>query len=397
MKKIIIISQAMEVGGAEKALLGLLEQFDTSKYLVDLFLLRHSGELMKYIPSGIRLLPENPSYATLAKPITKCFGSHQYMIGVGRLYGKAKTQMYKLKHGVLNVEAIEDLYSHKYTFQFMPMINEEEYDLAISFLAPHYIVINKVKAKKKIGWIHTDYETLELDAKSEMKMWEKLDHIISISNSVTDSFLKEFPQLKNKIVLVQNIFPMNYLNSLISSDNAEKEMPNNGSIRLLSVGRFCKAKNFDSIPEICRHIIDFGLEVMWYIIGYGQEEELIREKIKEYGMEKRVVILGKRINPYPYYKQCDIYVQPSRFEGKCVSVIEAQMMQKPVIITNFSTSCSQLRDGIDGIIVPMDPNECAKGIAALIKNPNKMRELTCACSAMTYVNKNEIDKIYALI
>ena len=88
-----------------------------------------------------------------------------------------------------------------------------------------------------------------------------------------------------------------------------------------------------------------------------------------------VIILGKKENPYPYIKACDIYIQPSRYEGKAVTVREAQMLNKPVIITNFLTAKSQLEDGFDGIIVPMDNEKCAEGIISLIKNERLRDEL----------------------
>ena len=109
------------------------------------------------------------------------------------------------------------------------------------------------------------------------------------------------------------------------------------------------------------------MNVKWYLIGLGPDEELIRKKIEETGMQEHVIILGKKENPYPYMKACDIYVQPSRHEGKCVAVREAQILGKPVIITNYETSVSQLKDGYDGVIVSMDNEKCAQGIAEVIQ------------------------------
>ena len=85
-------------------------------------------------------------------------------------------------------------------------------------------------------------------------------------------------------------------------------------------------------------------------------------------MENNVILLGKQANPYPYILWCDCYIQPSRFEGKSVAVKEAQMLGKPVIITNYNTAPSQLENGVDGIIVPQDNEGCAKGIYEIITN-----------------------------
>lgn len=88
------------------------------------------------------------------------------------------------------------------------------------------------------------------------------------------------------------------------------------------------------------------------------------QKITEAGMQERVIILGKKDNPYPYMRACELYVQPSRYEGKAVTVREAQLLGKPVVITSYATSASQLEDGVDGVVVPMDNAGCAAGIAA---------------------------------
>ena len=53
MKKILIVSHALELGGAERSLIGLLDAIDKKEYKVDLFLLRHEGELLSFIPEGV--------------------------------------------------------------------------------------------------------------------------------------------------------------------------------------------------------------------------------------------------------------------------------------------------------------------------------------------------------
>ena len=134
----------------------------------------------------------------------------------------------------------------------------------------------------------------------------------------------------------------------------------------------------------------------WYIIGYG-EDTLIRQKIKDAGMENHVVILGKRDNPYPYIKACDIYVQPSRYEGKSVTVREAQMLCKPVVVTNYPTASSQIKNGVDGIIVPMDNDGCAKGLAKVILDKDMQKRLTDYLKTHDYGNESEVEKIYQLL
>ena len=223
------------------------------------------------------------------------------------------------------------------------------------------------------------------------------DNIISISKAVTDSFVKVFPRLKDKIVVIENILPEQLIRRQAEEFDVSKEMPKE-NVRLLSIGRFCYPKNFDSIPYICKLMLKKGINIRWYIIGFGPDEELIRKKIAENQMQDFVIILGKRKNPYPYIKECDIYIQPSRYEGKSVTVREAQLLGKPVIITSYTTASSQLEAGVDGIIVPLvDNQECADGIAALIRDKERMRDLSRNCRKKDYTNYSEVNKVYKML
>ena len=113
-------------------------------------------------------------------------------------------------------------------------------------------------------------------------------------------------------------------------------------------------------------------------------------------MEDHVIILGKKTNPYPYIKACDIYVQPSRYEGKSVTVREAQILCKPVIVTNYTTAPSQIKDGIDGVIVPMDNTKCADGIVDFIKNKDLQSQIIDYLQTHHYGNEEEVEKVYQL-
>ena len=228
-------------------------------------------------------------------------------------------------------------------------------------------------------------------------MWGSYDYIASISQAVTTNFLKNFPQLEDKIIEIPNILPVKLISKQADEFDVSNEMIDDGSIKLLSIGRYCEAKNFDNVPFICKKILELGLNVKWYIIGFGGDEERIKKSITESHMEDHVILLGKKSNPYPYIKACDVYVQPSRYEGKCVSVIEAQSLHKPVIITNYPTAMSQLKDGYDGVIVSLENNQCAENIVLCLTNQNKLREMTINMLSNDYSNQKNIDILYTLI
>ena len=302
--RIFINMHYMELGGAERALLGLLNSLDTDKVDVDLFLNQHTGEFMPLIPKKINLLPERPGYNAIERPMLQVLKEGQYGIVLGRL--KARKLHRKYHKSLTDIEKSFDSSSFHYVAEcvqpYLPSLEDlGEYDLAISFLQPHNIVLNKVKAKKKIAWIHTDYSTVHVNAELELPVWAGFDYIASISPDCTRSFLQTFPTLKNRIIEIENILSTSFVRRQAELLDVSAEMPKNG-INLLSVGRYCHAKNYDNVPDIVKRLVDKGFkDLRWYIIGFGGDEPLIRQRIAEAGMEDYVILLGKKDNPYPRY------------------------------------------------------------------------------------------------
>ncbi len=402
MKRSIFIAiHYLELGGAEISLIGLLQALDYCKYDVDLFVYSHRGELMEFIPKEVNLLPEIKEFAQIERPLKDVIRDGYWKIAFARLESKLQFRRYLRRNHPKDGSAILQYVSFAVS-PYLPSLEYlGEYDLAISFLTPHNIVLEKVKAKRKVAWIHTDYSRIDVNTDMELPVWSLFDHIVSISPEVTKAFVGRFPSLEPKIIQIENILSAKFVREradLISPQKVALEMKREeGEIVLLSVGRFCEAKNYDNVPDICRRIIEAGCPVKWYLIGYGGDEPLISRKIVEAGMEDKVIILGKKANPYPFIKACDIYVQPSRYEGKSVTVREAQILCKPVVITDYPTARSQVRDGVDGVIVPMDNEGCAAGVVSLIKDSERRGSLVDYEMVNDFGNESEGRKIDILL
>ena len=403
--RILFVMHYLELGGAEKSLVGLLRAIDYSRLDVDLFLYSHRGELMREIPKEVRLLPETAAYACIECPVKDALLKGQWGVVWGRLKAKWQFKRYVRRMHPKDGSAIFQYVMNAVEPHLPSLHHLGEYDLAVSFLTPHNVVLNKVRAKRKACWIHTDYTQIDVNTALELPVWSGYDHIVSISADVTKAFLSVFPTLKDKIVEIHNILSADFVRNHaeeMSADEVAREMPREeGVINLLSVGRFSHAKNYDNVPAICRIINSLlstaNCQCRWYLIGYGGEEPLIRQRIAEEGMEGKVIILGKRENPYPFIKACDVYVQPSRYEGNAVTVREAQMLCKPVVITAYPTATSQIQDGTDGIIVPIDNEGCAKAIANFLCNKQEQEQVTSFLSVHDYGNMAEALPFYQLI
>lgn len=399
--RILILMHYMELGGAESALLGLLQSVDSERVDVDVFIYSHRGELMKFLPiDKINLLPEIEAYSLTEKPLSEVVKKGYWRLAMARMIGRRNTATFCKKNSGSDKPAeCGTFFQQRATWKVLPDIQPDiEYDLAISFLTPHFFVLNNVRAKKKIGWIHTDYTRILIDVEAELKMWERLDYIASISDEVGNRFCEVFPSLRPKLVLMENILNADFIRKR-AKESTVSLCDDPSTVCLLTIGRFSPPKKMEDIPSICKKILDQGLHVKWFIIGYGSKdiENVVRENAEKEGVEDYVVILGKKENPYPYIEACDIYVQPSKYEGKSITVREAQILCKPVIITNYPTAKSQVQDGVDGIIVPLDVDACAVQMAAFISNVEKQREIIRYLETHDYGNEAEVNKIYDLL
>jgi glycosyltransferase involved in cell wall biosynthesis len=396
-KNILVISANLEVGGIERSLIGLLGIFDYSRYEVDLMLWRHEGPFFKFLPKGFRLLPQIPEYSTFQRPIIQILREGHVRIALARLRAKFSSQLDGKRKGIPEPGYLAIQRSWRLALPYLPMI-PGQYDLAISFYGPHYTVTDRVNAKIKIGWIHTDYRMISTDGRYEEAMWDKLDYIAAVSNECRESFLERFPQFLRKTIVIENILSSEFVRQQAKEFDCDREMPPEaGLTRILSVGRFCHQKAFDEAILACRKLIDDNCNVRWYIIGYGPDESIIRQSIAANGLVDRFIILGMKTNPYPYMRACDLYVQPSRYEGKAVTVREAQILGKPVLITRFPTASSQVEEGVDGHICELGVDGIVAGVRRLIDDTTYRDSLAATSATRDYGNTEEVKKIYKLI
>jgi len=387
--KVLVIGPSMEIGGIETSLIGLLDSIDYSKYDVDLFLMSHTGDLMPSINRNVNLLPEEKLFSLIEWSTKKLLlAGHWYVCAIklfSKLYGK-----------------IRSLFTHKssvymsfckrlITKRIKPL--SQKYDVALGFIGQFYFVEGIIDAKVKVDWAHTDFTASHenYDFEYYRSMWGKLDYIACVSESVRQSFISIYPDFSDKTVVVENVLSKEHIQSRSESFDVENEMPNDGVYNILTIGRFSPAKNFEGAIDACKKLVDKGLNIRWYFIGYGLGEENLRKKINQLNLKERVIILGKKDNPYPYIKACDLYVQPSKYEGKSVTVIEAQILGKPVLITRYKTSSSQLEEGVDGHICELSLDGIVDGVEYMIQHPEYANVLSQNCKNRDYSNSESMD------
>ena len=300
MKKVLVASFDMEVGGVERSLISMLHNFDY-KYDVDLMLYSHTGDFMDLLPKSPNLLPEDKIYKTFRMPIAQIAKQGNIPMAISRVYSILESKLISKIKGLDESVYAQMQYMWKNSLCFLPKY-KKKYDVAISYLWPHYFVAQKVDAKVKIAWIHTDYSKLETDIEVDLKMWDKFDHIVAVSEECKNAFLKKYGKLKDKVIVIENITSPKFIETM-AKEKVENPMNDDNCFKIVSVARLSYAKGIDNAVRALKLLVDKGYDnIKWYIVGYGGDEEIIKNLIKENKIEDKFILLGKQINTYSYMK-----------------------------------------------------------------------------------------------
>ena len=214
--------------------------------------------------------------------------------------------------------------------------------------------------------MHNEYEKLSYKMKFDKPYFEKADNIVTISDLCIQSLNNVFPDYKDKFRMLPNLSSADSIKRM-----AEMEEPTEYKGKkniLLSIGRLEEQKGFDLAIKAAKILKDNKVEFCWFIIGQGELEHSLKSMICENGLEDVFKLIGVRKNPYPYIKNCLIFVQPSRYEGKSIVLDEAKILEKPIVVTNYTTVYDSITDGLSGSIVEFDEKKLADSIKKLIEN-----------------------------
>ncbi|WML45810.1 glycosyltransferase [Neobacillus sp. PS3-40] len=371
--KILFMVISMNVGGTEKALLNMLSIIPRNKFDITLLMLEEYGGLLNSIPQGVTI-----QYLNEYKNIKSILNNPPLITIFELLKGRKIVKAAIFFFLILISKALQDRsLLYKYVLHKYPGMNNE-FDVAVAYAGPmdfiSYFIIKKVKAKKKIQWIHFDISKIGFNRKFASRIYSKFDRIFVVSNEGRNKLLNILPNLQEKTEVFFNI---------ISSDSIkEKSCEGIGfndqfkGIRILTVGRLSKEKGQDLTIPVLARLKKEGYNIRWYCIGEGSARKEYEKLIKMYDVENDYILLGANANPYPFMKQCGIYVQSSRHEGFCITLSEARCFDNPIISTNFTGANEQIVNNQTGFIVNCEQDQIYETIKRLltdIKLKNKIK------------------------
>ena len=399
MKKVLFVINTLGCAGAETALIELLKSLDEKEYELSLYVLMGQGEMIDKIPENVKLLNDHyckdsvlskQGKQAMMKTVWRSFW------GNGNVFGKfayiVRTFSAMRRTGKFQPDKILWRVISDGSQRF-----EETYDLAVAYLegGSTYYVADHVKAKKKAAFIHIDYESSGYTKGMDRNCFDKMDRIFTVSDEVKKHFLNVYPKYQDKVKVFHNIINQDEIRRKAEEETGFED--HFDGVRLLTVGRLTYQKAYDIAIDAMKLIKDRGYKVRWYILGEGSERPALEKKVKELGLEKEFLMPGAASDPFPYYKQADIYVHATRFEGKSSAIQEAQTLGCAIIASDCNGNREQIVQGKDGLLCQLDPESIAEAVISLVEDRDKRIRLENAAKEKDIVHKGEIKLLLELM
>lgn len=393
-KRLLFVIESLNLGGAEKSLVTLLNRLDYEKYEVDLQLFTRGGKFEELLPEEVNILPQLPYFGYCCIAYNDIF---RKLKAPFLLYSQVS---YSIKLRLKKYNNIEKSVNLWKTCRRFFEISNKQYDVAIAYAqgTPTFYVNEKVNAIKKIAYINISYFPKEKYKTYIENQLGQFDFINCVSDSVYNQCISYFKLETNKYVIIEDLIDteFNVKMANLTKLGTDVELQND-ELFLLSVGRLVNQKGFDMAVEACKILINRELKFKWFVIGEGNQRQLLEDKIRKNKLEDIFILLGAKSNPYPYFKACDIYIQPSRFEGFGITIAEAKMFNKPIVATNFDAVRLQITNNINGLIVDLTPESIAYGIQKMINDNGYRNNIIENLKQEDVNNYEELDKFYEII
>ena len=376
-------------------MLELLRCIDHRKYNISVYVLTNQGELAKELPPTVHLLnckysdcsvlTSSGRFQLLKQIVQKMFHRNSLLKNLGYLC-----------HHFFKMLPSGQVRWDKLLWRVISDGSEvfpEEYDLAVAYLegGSTYYVADHVKAKRKVAFMHTDYIRAGYYRELDQNCYNTMDWIFTVSDEARKSFIAAYPEYTNRVSVFHN---------LINWDRIRSKAEHKGGftdgytgMRLLTVGRLIPEKALDLSVQAMKLLKDEGIRARWYVLGEGEERASLSKLIRKLGLEQDFLLLGSTDNPYPYYKQTDIYVHASRHEGKSIAIQEAMFLGCPVVLSDCSGNREQIINGVEGVMCDLSAESIAAHVKMLIQDESLRKRCSHAAAARIQAPEENVEML----
>ena len=383
-KKIIFILPQLNVGGVQKTFLNVQRVIDYDKYNVTLYLRKDRQELGNSIDKRIKVIANEDNNKYYRRPRAVFFQILIFLAGLLGLKTKKEKLDDRLKHLIIR---------YSMNFEYKKYFAQSEYDTAVAYVQgyPALLCGKYVNAKEKVLFFHTSVDELHDVNAFVINDFNK---ICAIHKEQADMIKEWYPSVKDRVFIINNY--VNYED--IIKKSREFNVPETEKKVIGTCGGMTKVKGFDLACKTAKILKDRGIDFLWRFVGDGTERENIERLVKDLGITDNIEFTGMKKNPYPYIASCDIYVQPSYEEAMPVAIIEAQILNKPVVSTDTLGGRSLIKNGETGVICETDPKFVSSKIIRLLtsrelydKITDNLKSADHTCDFQNY--KNQWEKV----
>ena len=322
----------MKVGGVQKSLYNLLWAV-SEEYDITLYLFSKSGEYIDQLPSTIQV-----------KTCTSLFR----FLGVSQAECGNRISD-KLTRGVL--AALCKLFGRPFVMRLISLSQKslpEAYDVAISYLQNGNIrsfyggvnefVLQKVRAKKKISFLHCDYEKCGANHPQNNELYLDFDKIAACSDGCRNAFLHVMPDLEQKCVTVRNF---HRYEQILSQSKANPVTYEEGKLHVVMVSRLAHEKGIERGIQAISHVNQVGIPTELHIVGDGPMKRKLLDVASECNGTDFVHFYGEQSNPYRYMCNADLLLITSFNEAAPMIIDEAYCLGLPILST-ATTSANEM-------------------------------------------------------
>lgn len=399
MKKVLIVMPSMNMGGAEKSLVSFLNMLDKDNIInkdiaIDLLIASKNGVLIKQIPKSVNIIKCPVDLESFATPLKVSLQNKSYNLKEITL----KVSWFIQKRKLLKDTDLSEneLYWNNFGKKLKTL--GVSYDIAIAYMngMATYYVIDKVRAKRKIVWVHNELEKLNYNLFFQKRFYESSNAIVTISDLCAQSILKHYPEFRPKLKVIENISSQPLINNLSKAFYPE-EYNNTSCFKILSIGRIVEQKGYDIGILAMKKLKEKGYKFRWFIMGSGNLQEKLQNQISKHLLNNEIMFIGERENPYPYLKECNVFFQPSRYEGKSIALDEAKILNKPIVVAAYDTVYDSIENEKTGIICNLDGDSLALGLIRIMQSEELQSKLKVNLLSEKSGNESEIKKYNDLI
>lgn len=388
MRNVIFVINNLGTGGVQSSLLNLLAELHEKYHITVLCFDERIKKASNVLPPNVDLVVANSPF--------RFFGVSQR-----ELQGNPAKYLARACWTLLT-----KLFGRSFAIRMMLPFQKElgdYYDCAISYLHEaaqnsfyggcNEFVLKKIKAKKKVTWLHCDFELCGANSQASEKIYQQFDEIVACSEGTKRVFLRCMPQFRNKCVAIRNCH--NYRNICwLAGDGIPYDK---SKFNIVTVARLSEEKGIERALEAVKCCIKKGYKLHYHIVGSGNQEEHLKELTGEYELENAVTFYGNQSNPYPYIKNADLFLLPSYHEAAPMVFDEAACLGVPVLATETTSTDEMIIESGSGFVCENSQDGIDNGLMDVLKNPDILVEIKRSLEKRQFTNQDNINKVSEVI